>query len=321
MTFSSSGKPAALFIGFALLAGMLLFGCLGGGAPQGAAANKTLQPAGGGATATPAPNFDFKDPELKALYAASQAAVPPKTSLDKLQAAYDAKKISKEDYVVYSLRATLDKKSLPSGYAGEAPLENYDVSSEAMLAIDEWASLSAEAKAKLEPLLLLPGEEALPNDLKKATQTGERVLSFAGESYETFIMQAIPGKAKILGFLPSNYSQFDKDLMDTEMGWIKKGAIDAYDKFHSLLGVEPTEEVWFYWESLQSGTLGLAQMRTMTTDPVYRCRLTIDVNQTLNEDPTKSITAHELFHCFQYHVPLRDWNGAEQKWLREATAT
>ncbi|NYZ78473.1 hypothetical protein H0N96_03665 [Candidatus Micrarchaeota archaeon] len=317
-----------LFFGIALFAAALLFGCLGGGSASPSAAPS-------GTMATPPANaagvkFNFKDSELNALYEASQTPQAPKTSFDNLREAYDAQKISKEDFIVYSLQAALSPAELPSQYSGAA-LVDYDVSNEIMMAVENWDSLSPEAKAKIEPLILLPGEEKLPDSFKtlQAVQTAARKneelsfageLDFAGEQYETFYLQAISGKAQVIGFLPVGYTPAAKAVLNERLYWIKLGAVDAYGKFKSLLGFEPSNEVWFYVEDLPAGTRGEASIRATGTDPVVRCRLTVDVNQTRDEKTTKSIAAHELFHCFQFHIPLLDWNNTDEKWLKEATA-
>ncbi|MFH1779619.1 MAG: hypothetical protein ABH803_00545, partial [Candidatus Micrarchaeota archaeon] len=93
-----------------------------------------------------------------------------------------------------------------------------------------------------------------------------------------------------------------------------------WGKYKTAFGFEPTNEVWFFLEDLPAGVRGSATIYASTQDPVDRCRLGVDVKHTLEDKQTKSTSVHELFHCYQYNIPFRNFANKEHKWLREATA-
>lgn len=257
---------------------------------------------------------------------------PPKpTSLDNLREAYEAGKMGKEDYITNSVLAIYEPQFLPSQYVG-APLERYDVSDELMLAIENWESLSPEQQAKIQPYLpSMPKGEVV--ELREDSQLK---LSFDANlpvqprvtvkfdapvlTYILYKMEAVPGKVSIWGKLLQNHSEAEKDALDAKMAVVKNGIIDGYRKFKPLLSVEPQNEAYVWVKQLPSGTMGEATI-AKGNDNVERCWLAVDPAQNANREVMEATSAHELFHCFQYHIPLRDFGNADQKWLREATAT
>lgn len=318
---------------FALVASaMLLLGCAGN-APQGSQQTAGGTPQTGGTQgASPAQQQTFSDPEIQKIYDAASSVPAKPTSLDNLADAYEAGKMSKADYITNSILAIYEPSSLPSQYSG-APLEGYDVSDELMLAIENWESLSPEQKSKIEPYLpSMPEGEVV--ELKESSQP----ISFDASphsapqklqvrldgptiTYILYKMDAIPGKVSVWGRLPANHTPAEKDAMDAKISIIKQGIVDAYPKFKALLNVEPQNEAHVWMKELPSGTLGEATIWKAPGDTLERCRLAVDFTQTIDAPRTQATAAHELFHCFQYHIPLRDFNNADQKWMREATAT
>lgn len=244
----------------------------------------------------------------------------PKTPLDKLNYDYKDGKIDKKDYIFYSLEALYDPKNIPKEYEG-APITNYDATDEIMLAIENWDSLPQNYKEKIETWIALPD---ITNSKKldlKAERSYSKTILFSGESMEVLTVEAIPGKAKIIGSLPPGSNDADRYKLQTYIGYVSKGIQDSWNKFKDMLALEPTEEVYFYVKTVPAGMLGTATIRKTVLDPVKRCRIEIDPAQTITETKTRSVTAHELFHCYQYYIPLTNWGNTDEKWLREATAT
>jgi|GEM_PF-3386460 hypothetical protein len=244
----------------------------------------------------------------------------PKTSLDKINDAYEQGKISKPDYIFYSMEALYEPNALPQGYAG-VQITNYDTTDEIMLAIENWDSLSKEQKEKIEKWIALPDVTGAEEIELKEYGTHKTPLFFSGGDPELLKVEAIPGKAKVFGVLPSGATAADKLKLQQYMGYVAKGVQDSWTKFKDMLALEPTEEVYLFVKTVPPGMLGTAAIYPTAADPVKRCRLQIDPAQTITETRTRSVTAHELFHCYQYHIPLTNWGNMDEKWMREATAT
>ncbi|VVC03567.1 Uncharacterised protein [Candidatus Burarchaeum australiense] len=155
-----------------------------------------------------------------------------------------------------------------------------------------------------------------------------RVLSLAGPyppgpGQVLYTLDAIPGKAVVKGFLPAGHSQADKDLLYAKMKLVRAGVVDSWDKFRNLLGVEPSETVYLYVQKVPSTLFGTMALTQESSDPVLRCRAKLNAEylQISGEKYAKAGVAHELFHCFQYYIPLRNYNDPNEAWLMEATAT
>jgi len=243
----------------------------------------------------------------------------PKNSLDKLNDAYSKGKINKPDYIFYSMEALYEPNNLPEEYRGIA-ITNYDATDEIMLAIENWDSLSQTQKEKIEKWIALPDITGAEEMRLKEYGTHTTPLLFSGEDPEILTVEAIPGKAKVIGALPSGATAADKLKLQQYMNYVAKGIQDSWTKFKDMLALEPDKEVYVYVKQVPAGMLGTAAIYSTAFDPVKRCRLQIDPAQTITETKTKSVTAHELFHCYQYYIPLTNWGNTDEKWIREATA-
>jgi len=155
-----------------------------------------------------------------------------------------------------------------------------------------------------------------------------RILSLAGPSPPSpglvlYTLDAIPGKAVVKGFLPRGHTQFQKDELYAKMQLVKAGVVNSWDKFRNLLGVEPSETVYLYVQKVPSTLFGTMALTKESSDPVLRCRAKLNSQYIAISDEkyAKAGVAHELFHCFQYYIPLRNYNNPDEAWLMEATAS
>lgn len=290
------------------------------------------------------------DPELKEIYSAALAPEPPQTSLDKVQEAYEQKKISKEEYVVLSIQAAFEPSSLPSQYSGATESGRYGPSRELMIAYENWDSFSQESKNKISQYLFLSSEEVqaesgslIPTGSQNSGQLAETqgagsktthistaggnsdvsLAGPAGQPLKLYTLVAIPGKATIKAFLPASATNAEKDVLNAKMLWVREGITDSWGRFNSLLRLEPTDEVYIYIETnVKQGVFGTAAYTKEQSDPVQRCRIRLSsqVISSSGESQTKAGVAHELFHCFQYYIPLKNYEDPEEAWLTEATA-
>ncbi len=241
-----------------------------------------------------------------------------KTSLNKLDDEYVGGNLSKEEYIFYSLQAIYEPAELPSKYAG-VPIVEYDVSDEIMRAMENWDSLSKEHKQKILEWTAIPDV----SNAQTVSLMGKHASLSGGtlQTSQTYTADAANGNVKVYATLSAGHSEVDVQQLKRKMKMLKEAADDSYQKFKDLLGIEPTYAAHMFIQQSPGGILGGTTLYSTPDDPYERCKITVDVDQIQDEKKIKSTTVHELFHCFQYHIPLRDWNNPDQKWLREATAT
>lgn len=109
-----------------------------------------------------------------------------------------------------------------------------------------------------------------------------------------------------------NYKQ---DSESSQATWVKDAFLYSYSKYKTLLGVELDTDAYVYIKSMSDyGSADLVEYN----DNKKHCE--IEVRTGLSEKVTKSSIAHELFHCFQFMIPL-EYSPKDRQWLMEATAT
>src|SRR3989339_1595764 len=104
------------------------------------------------------------DEEYRALISQTVAlsadyAEGEETSIDKIHKSWEEKKISPEQYALYSLAAIYGREDLPAEYRG-APDTSKDHAFLYGLIYSKWESFSSEAKEKILPFLLMPDDPA-----------------------------------------------------------------------------------------------------------------------------------------------------------------
>jgi hypothetical protein len=244
----------------------------------------------------------------------------PRTALDIIDAEYTEGKLTKKEFIFYSLQAIYEPANLPQQYRG-VPLKGFDIADEIMIAYENWDILTPQQQQTITKWI----DDPEVNTKQVIDLMGEkrRTARLDGDTvtYTIYRMVAIPGKASVYGLLLQNHSEAEKDALDAKMSLVKKAIVKSWPMYKNLLNIEPKNEVHFFIKALPEGTLGSATIEEVANDPAGRCKLGVDINQTGNDKTTQATVAHELFHCYQYHIPLRAWTEHDQKWLREATAT
>jgi hypothetical protein len=96
--------------------------------------------------------------------------------------------------------------------------------------------------------------------------------------------------------------------------WIGNAFVYAYPMFEELLGIRPQKEINISLVPISD--YGLAW--SIKVDEVNSCF--IEIKTGLNKKETEAVTVHELFHCFQFVIPLK-YEKKNIMWLMEATAT
>jgi hypothetical protein len=223
-------------------------------------------------------------------------------SFDLIEKDFEEGKISKDEYFIQSTYAAFESEKIDAKYAGE----ELSVAPDAFLwmLVNEFNSLSKDSQEKLEKYILTPSNPKsfwYSNEIELKKEKND-LISFSS------IMQ---NKHPVTGL---EYQVEIPAGMNTQKTIVENAFSKAYSKFSFGVGLnEPKDWVHVFVMDLPKYD-GLAYMAE--SDGKERCILLI--NKGLNEKMMKTTVAHELFHCFQFHVPLK-YSGDEM-WLMEATA-
>lgn len=283
--------------------------------------SKILGGGGGPSSSTtgPASIGQITDPQNKTIlerYLADKDKKPlPETSVDKLDQAWQDGTIKLEDYVLLQLRAIYGDNKLPAIYQGETNREK-DQAYLFALINENWSSLSKETQAKILPYLLPATDPKSYFYPKSSSATGQRQISLVN-FFTTKIAQAesifnlITAMDKVTVAYPSAKEATVKERAE----WTAQAARDAIPKFEPLLYITHQQiDI-----NLVSPDI-MSSYGSASPNPLNPSFCLVKVRDNLDEKTTKSTTAHEIFHCFQFKLGLK-YIEPTMKWLMEATAT
>ncbi|HBQ64193.1 MAG TPA: hypothetical protein DD727_04575, partial [Clostridiales bacterium] len=101
---------------------------------------------------------------------------------------------------------------------------------------------------------------------------------------------------------------------------MKEALEKAWPMFQELLALNPDRHLAVYLTDLQLAVSNQAGAAYYLQDENKNLlSFYINVDWSLSGDKLKSVTAHELFHIFQYHGMI-EYETVEAWWLQEATA-
>ncbi|MFA6887908.1 MAG: hypothetical protein WC254_00245 [Candidatus Woesearchaeota archaeon] len=251
------------------------------------------------------------DEDLKEIANLSIAEPLPVYSISKINEDLNAGNIEKPDAVLYTLLASYAPDILPSEYQGEAPETDFTMESRWWM-YHHWDELDEQTKEKLEPFYVLPDD---PKSFFYSDEKQNEVLeSFsiipsvqAADIWKSFqvVISEEPDRRVTIFYKAGN---------EQRAQWVNESILLAYPMFESLLGVRPAEMSYLYLKPIVNGS-GEADM--ITTNNFTRCVMSVAPNK--SQKKTQSTAAHELFHCFQFAIPLK-YEGNPTMWLMEATA-
>lgn len=253
--------------------------------------------------------------DLEELGVTGQPITPefPVTSFDKIDAALAEKKLTETQAYALKIIANYNSDSLPSAFAGEASRDGFQGAK--MWLQENWESLDQKTKEALEPYYVLPDDpksffNAKDDAVRKAVELISVIPSVeaASPTWETMTttISSVPErKAKIF---------FKGTSIKAQAEWIGEAFNESFLSFDSLLDVSPDKTIYIYIIPMSSYGSAIKQ----NADGANRC--IIEIKQGLDKTFTKSTLVHELFHCFQFELPL-DYNPNDERWLMEATAT
>ncbi|MFC1741881.1 hypothetical protein ACFL3V_05075 [Nanoarchaeota archaeon] len=245
---------------------------------------------------------------------------PAPSSFANIQKALDAGDITKEEWAILTLKAAFDKDNLPDEYKGEDP----EVLGDGILMEVEWwmhenwDNLDEDTKEALEPFYLTPDNpksfyhpshtKSKRAELMKSLELIPSVEAVELEAID-FILSTNPRKVVFINYDKNNPAMKQRAI------WANESLTKAWPMFENLFGKFPDQSIFMYITNT-GGFWGSASMRHLAN----KDRCYVKVTDKENEKITKATTSHELFHCFQYYIPIK-YSKIPRMWMMEATAT
>lgn len=264
------------------------------------------------------------DEEVQILIKRGQEAftVEP-TPFDRITQALEEEKITEAQSVILTFIAAFDTDNLPKEYQAPMPeLLPDGILIEAEWWLQEnWASLNPKEQEALEPFYVLPTDPKSffhPDNQEKRKGIFDRLhlvpQAYAAEMTLKEIDAVVWNNPKRTVHI--SYYDDGNPLSNQRALWVQESVQTAWPMFKSLLDMMPWDDVQVALVPLQRIHGSARMFEYSPTEQVC----SIKVNNNLDERQTKATTSHELFHAFQYYIPLQYENDA-QKWMVEATAT
>jgi hypothetical protein len=240
-------------------------------------------------------------PEAVDLAAQGELEPPAPDTLDLIQEAQDGGTLTKPEAIGYKIDAWFGLDDLPAEYGGgERTTGRSTMTADRQWVYDNFTGLSAGEQTALEPFILPPDDSHSLFSPEYAT------AARSGGSWNNLPWDPGTGTDAALIYY---YEESGMAEQEVKAEWIHDALTAAWPKFKQLLGLEPTDLIDVYLSDTGSDD-GLATW--------FGNFCEICVNRSLDEEGIKSTTAHELFHCFQYYVPMLSTDDHE--WLSEVTA-
>jgi hypothetical protein len=234
------------------------------------------------------------------------------TSIDYIQELYKQDKIDIKDVALIELINLYSQDSLPKKFNVE------NVKTNPMWAkhyiVNNWDSFNDEEKNKFMPYYVpaynINSIHQIDKDimLNKITDSLSIIPSV---NAQTDIFQFKNFKIDSSG---RSTNVFYKIENKEQAEWVGNAFIYAYPMFEELLEIRPKKEINI--SIVPISDYGLAW--SIQDSGVNSCF--IEIRKGLNKKQTEAVTVHELFHCFQFIIPLK-YERKNIMWLMEATAT
>jgi hypothetical protein len=252
------------------------------------------------------------DEDIKEIAQDSIAEPLPLSSNDKIENAYNNNEISKQEWALLTFISSYIPEQLPEQYQGEEAINLRNQLQEAKWWLNEnYNDLDEEWQEKFEPFYVLPDNPKSifnidDNDFLEELLIIPSVEANSGwQNFQAQISLNPDRRVKIF-YKPENKQ---KAL------YVNETIHKAWMMHENLLGLRPEKMVYLYIKPMSNGA-GEAEMKYAgNTD-----RCVIGLNQNTGKKEMQSTAAHELFHCFQFYIPLK-YVKEEDMWLMEATAS
>jgi hypothetical protein len=260
-------------------------------------------------------NIFENDSEILEMISEYEEIKIEKTSSDLIEQDLIDKKISKQDAMILNLVGAFSPELLPKKYIPKGKEIKIDIQQ----AIDwlnfNYDSLDDETKEMLLPYYVLPDEpNSIFNQPTKTQKISEKISIIPSVTANNDVWNIIPFTINNIKYSVI-YRGTNKPV---QADWIKKSVQKSHPKFVELLGISPNCDIPIYIVPLNGKTFeGLAGGDLKNGEISRRYIL---ISDKLNEKQTKQVTTHELFHQFQFSIPLFSIYGEDIGWLMEATA-
>lgn len=262
------------------------------------------------------------DEETQELITRNNDYVAPKpTPFEKIDDALEEGEITKAESVMLTILAAYDDKNLPDSYRGEMPEVMGDgVLNDAEWWLHEnWDSLTEEQQELMEPFYVLPDDpksffnqdEQEKSDTLKTLEIIPSVNAADDWMEKEVVMETGPERKILIIYKESTPN------IETKIKWVNESINKAWPMFKNLYGLTPTDDTYIFITDVPNNFLGTAIR--MPARGANRCVVRVSKAIT-DEKISKPVTSHELFHCFQYYIPLK-YDKIPRKWLMEVTAT
>ena len=257
---------------------------------------------------------EASDPELRAMLAGARPSVEYKpTSIDKVEEAYSAGTIGPDKFALLEMAAIYSPDKLPVEFRGA---DEKIASPDYIYGFihTKWTTLSQKTKDILLPFLLPP------DDPRSYFYSGADSRSILEQLSSAATAKAAPAESWVditpWAGLTISYNKTDEARDFQPAAWAAETAQIAIPKYRALLGLAGGKIHIYMTDPAKIGTnYGDAVMSTKEAD-----LCDVRIKGGMDERMTRSTTAHELFHAFQFFMGL-DYGIPEVKWLSEATAT
>jgi hypothetical protein len=258
---------------------------------------------------------------------------PPGTIFDRIDRGLNSGTLTREEAVLLKLTAAYFPDQLDEQYRVNVP-DTTPIYSDYLRRDIQWImnhfeELDRTLQERLRPFTLRPDDpDSFYNPANKSKKQsllhklGLRQVVYADEQQLDSIEFSVSGKP-FAGTIYYDASAQTSDAipMEQKVATMKEAVEKAWPMFKNLLQAEPVGKLRIYLTDLQIATSHQAGAAYYSQDKSSRQLLDfyIKVDWSLSGNELKSVTVHELFHIFQYHV-MEEYEELEAWWLQEATA-
>jgi len=256
---------------------------------------------------------EITDSEIKE-FLENKLPEPKQTTYDKIDLAEEGGTIDEVQANTLRIIAGYTPEALPSSYKSEEMPGRTSLQAAKIWLRKNWDTLDEETQELLYPYKVLPNHPDSylnkPTTTEKITETLSIIPSVSALDYEgkyiTHTISETPNRIANIYYKDSSKKQ--------QAEWIANAYDKSFKMYEPYFGIKPDQTTYFFIKPM--GDYGTAD--TDVIDDKKRC--IIEIKEGMNEQMTKSTTAHELFHCFQFYLPL-EYSPSDMQWLMEATAT
>jgi hypothetical protein len=261
-------------------------------------------------------------PQVQEMLRAINSAKPPeKNTFQKINDDLDAGEITKQEAVKLTFIAAYADEKLPDTYKTEQEQPWTDSAvMEAKWWLDEnWDILSEDEKEALLPFYVTPDDprsffHPANQENKQGILDALEIIPSADAAPDWSMGEVIISENP-LRYVMIKYNKQDPGIAE-RVKWVNESIFKSWPQIEALLEKKPTHGVILFLAPLSGGTRGQASMNTYS-DNIKRC--TVLIKKDMEEKRTKAVTTHELFHCFQFYIPLK-YDTEPRRWMMEATA-